>query len=124
MKTPARIAYEAALKSVKRGRFPIAPAMERTVDGIVFDSKREAQRYAELKIAERAGIITHLELQPEYIVRINGEVLCKAHFDFRYFRDGDRIVEDVKSSGTAKDTAYRLRRRAVELQYHIKVVEV
>lgn len=30
-------------------------------DGIMFDSKKEAQRYAELKILERAGVIKNLQ---------------------------------------------------------------
>lgn len=123
-KTPARIQYEEAIKSKRgRGRFPVAEKAERTIDNIVFDSKREAARYAELKLAERAGLITHLELQPEYKVRINGHLFCTARFDFRYWQKGEQIVEDVKSSGTAKDAAYRLRKRAAELQYFIKVRE-
>ena len=34
------------------------------VDGILFASKKEARRYSELKLLERAGEIAHLELQP------------------------------------------------------------
>ena len=37
-----------------------------TVDGIVFDSKREAKRYGELKIMQQAGLIELLETQPVY----------------------------------------------------------
>ena len=37
-----------------------------TIDGIAFDSKAEARRYAELKLLERAGEIKDLELQPKY----------------------------------------------------------
>jgi hypothetical protein len=128
-KPPARIAYEAALRGAKkgRGRFQVAPKEERTVDGRVFDSKREATRYAELKVLERAGKISHLECQPEFPVTINGHLLCRVHFDFAYFENGERIIEDVKSKdgrGTAKDTAYRLRKRAAELFFYIKVREV
>jgi hypothetical protein len=120
----AREQLAAAMKSTKRGRFPVAPKAERTVDGIVFASKREAKRYAFLKLQEKSGVITHLELQPEFKVTINGHILCRYRADFRYFRDGERIVEDCKSSGTAKDAAYRLRKRAAELQYFIQVREV
>ena len=34
-----------------------------TIDGITFDSKKEARRYQELKLLERAGEIQNLELQ-------------------------------------------------------------
>lgn len=126
MTAAARQQLEDAMRSAKRGggRFPVAPKAERTVDGVVFASKREARRYSELRLMERAGEITHLELQPEYKVMIAGHLFCTYRADFRYFRNGERIVEDCKSGGTAKDTAYRLRKRAAELYHFIKVVEV
>lgn len=37
-----------------------------TIDGITFDSKKEAQRYSELKILERGGKISQLVLQPRF----------------------------------------------------------
>ncbi|MBS6476088.1 MAG: DUF1064 domain-containing protein, partial [Clostridiales bacterium] len=37
-----------------------------TVDGITFDSRREAARWQELKLLERAGSITELERQVSY----------------------------------------------------------
>jgi len=114
----------AAAMKPKRGKYPVAPKAERTLDGIVFDSKREMARYAVLKQQERAGMITHLELQPEFKVTINGHLFCRYKPDFAYFRNGERIVEDVKSSGSAKDPAYRLRKRAAEMAYFIKVTEV
>ena len=47
-------------------------AVKTTIDGITFDSKREAKRYTELKLLEKSGMITHLELQPKYDIIING----------------------------------------------------
>jgi hypothetical protein len=123
-KVSPRAQLAAAMKSKKRGRFPVAPKAERTINGIVFASKREARRYAVLKQQEKAGIITHLELQPAFKVTINGHLYCTYKADFAYFRDGERIIEDCKSSGTAKDAAYRLRKRAAELQFFIQVREV
>jgi len=123
MTTPRQQLAE-AMKPTKRGRFPVAPKAERTVDGIVFASKREAARYAVLKQQERAGLISHLELQPVFKVTINGHHYCRYSADFAYFRHGERVIEDCKSSGTAKDAAYRLRKRAAEMFYYIKVREV
>lgn len=108
---------------MSRSRFPVVPVERRTVDGRVFDSGREARRYAELRLLERAGHITHLECQPAFPVSINGQHFCRFTGDFSYFENGQRVVEDVKSSGTAKDAAYRLRKKAAELFHGIKVRE-
>ena len=113
-------------------------AVKTTIDGITFDSKKEAKRYTELKVLERAGHITHLELQPEYEIVINGVKICKYKADFRYFTvrqennalsynskgewqtptmTGDKegqIVEDVKGF---KTPIYRLKKRLVEASY-------
>jgi hypothetical protein len=40
-----------------------------TVDGITFDSKSESLFYEKLSILERAGKISHIELQPKYILQ-------------------------------------------------------
>lgn len=104
-------------------RFKVSPKIERTVDGIVFDSKREAARYSQLKLSEKAGFIKNLELQPEYPVEINGKHYCTYTPDFRYVeaQTGKLIIEEVKSTGTMKDPAYRLRKKAAELFHNIEI---
>ncbi len=102
------------------------------VDGIRFASKKEAARYSELKLLERAGHITDLELQPRFPLGTDAApILIKsggypngrrasAIMDFRYYdvRAGWTIVEDVKGL----DNAYsRLKRAIVESQYKIEV---
>ena len=113
-------------------------AIKTTVDGITFDSKKEAKRYTELKLLEKTGMITHLELQPTYDITINGAKICKYKADFRYFTvrqenreqytnskgewivatmTGDKegqIVEDVKGF---KTPIYRLKKKLVEACY-------
>ena len=110
-------------------------AVKTTIDGITFDSKKEAKRYTELKLLEKSGMITHLELQPTYDITINGAKICKYKADFRYFTvrqenreqytnskgewivptmTGDKegqIVEDVKGF---KTPIYRLKKKLVE----------
>ena len=110
----------------KRGRFPVAPKHERTLDGIVFASKAEMSRYSELKLLERSGEITKLELQPAFQTFIAGKPFCKFTADFSYWRNHgtERVIEDTKSTGTQKDAAYLLRKKACELQYGITVTEV
>ena len=73
-----------------------------TVDGIKFASGAEARRYCELKILERAGEISGLELQPMF--RLPGGI--KYYADFRYIENGVVVVEDVKSEATAKNRTF------------------
>lgn len=96
------------------------------LDGFTFDSKREAARYAELKMLQKAGLIRDLELQPRFSVSIGGRHYCSYKADFRYFdvKAGCSIVEDVKSPATAKERSYRLRKKAAELEHGIVVREV
>jgi hypothetical protein len=70
--------------------------------GITFDSRKEAARYQELLLLERAGLIQGLELQPRYDLRVNGHKLGFYRGDFRY-KDvalDTVVLEDVKSPVT------------------------
>ena len=93
------------------------------LDGHKFDSKAEMKRYADLKLRERVGEISHLELQPVYQVNVNGVPICKYKADFRYFEKNaqKQIVEDVKGVITP---VYRLKKKLVEAIYHVKIIEV
>jgi len=115
-----------AASRARRSRFQVAPKIERTIDGITFHSKKEATRYATLKLLERAGKIRDLKLQPKFPVEIGGKHFCVYTADFSYYdsETGRTVIEDTKSSGTAKDAAYRLRKKAAELEYWMEVVEV
>jgi 5-keto 4-deoxyuronate isomerase len=108
-------------KKKNNNRFSVSPVEERTMGGIVFASKKEMKRYAELRLLERAGEISDLELQPEFRVSINGQHYCTYTADFAYTEKGGRVIEELKSTGTAKDAAFRLRKKAAELYYGIKV---
>lgn len=107
-------------------RFRVSPPDQRTTDGITFASKKEMSRYLDLKTLERAGLIFELQLQPKFKTFIQGKPYCTYTADFSYWIDHKRVqvVEDVKSTGTAKDAAYRLRKKAAELTYGFKVKEV
>lgn len=132
MATPVRIPARAARAAFgldvpveRRGRFAVSAKPDRTIDGRVFDSKKEASRYAELKQLQRAGEIECLELQPTWVVEINGQRLCRYSCDFGYLdkRRGP-VLEEVKSTGTTRDAAYKLRRRAAELAFGLKIAEI
>ena len=97
-----------------------------TVDGITFDSKREAKRYGELKIMEKAGLITQLETQPVYRLEVNGKLVCKYIADIEYFDKATQlfIVEDVKSPYTAKLPVYRLKNKLMKALHNIDIQEI
>lgn len=99
-------------------------AVKTVVDGITFHSKKEADRYCEMKLLVRAGEISELELQPAFRCVVNGALICTYFADFRYLdcRHG-RVVEDVKSESTSKDKVYRLKKKLVEALYNITITE-
>ena len=104
-------------------KYKVAPKAQRTLDNIVFDSKTEMVRYKELMILARAGVIRHLEMQPEFKVFINQQLYCTYTADFRYYDEDRRkwIIEDVKSNGTVKETAFKLRKKAAELYHGVEI---
>lgn len=94
------------------------------VDGITFDSKKEAARYAELKLMEKAGVIMSLELQPTFPVYIDGKKVFEYRADFKYWidgKDGRYVIEDVKG---VKTDVYRIKKKCVEAQYGITITEI
>ena len=96
-------------------------AQKTMVDGILFDSKREAARYMQLMLLERAGKISHLELQPVYECIVNGKKICSYKADFRYFTKNGNIVEDVKGYITPM---FKLKKKLVEAIYSGVTIEV
>ena len=95
---PAKFAETTA--ALKRNKFN---AQKTELDGFKFDSKKEAGRYAELKLLEKAGEIFDLRLQPKYDLVVNGQKVCGYIGDFAYVdKDGLPVTEDAKSEFTAK----------------------
>jgi len=92
------------------------------IDGITFDSKKEADRYQYLKLLELAGEIHGLTLQPSYdLIAQGGRKVGKYRADFKYNQNGRLVVEDVKGVRTA---VYRLKKRIVEAVHGIQIMEV
>lgn len=88
---------------------------ERTkVDNLLFDSKREAKRYGELKLLEKAGQIRNLELQPIFPLIVEGVKVAEYRGDFAYFEANKRVVEDSKGFRTP---VYKLKRRLLLAVY-------
>ncbi len=91
--------------------------------GIWFHSQKEADRYQDLLHRERAGEISHIELQPRYNLVVNGQKLgfYKADFRYRDVATGEVVVEDVKGVRTA---VYQLKKKLMKALYGIEIIEI
>lgn len=103
------------------------------IRGTVFDSRKEAQRYAELQLLLKAGLICDLERQKKYILvppqrDENGKLIEREISyiaDFVYKENGKEVVEDVK--GYKEGAAYRIftiKRKLMLWVHGIRVREV
>lgn len=104
-----------------------------TIDGITFDSKKEYNRYCELKLLERAGEISNLQRQVKFTLipaqYYNGKCIRATSYiaDFTYFDYGtnELVVEDVK--GYKQGQAYALftmKRKMMLYMHGIMVREI
>ena len=102
-----------------------------TYDGKTFDSQKEAQRYAELRLLERGKVIEDLHCQVKFTLipqqyDKNGRVVERAvHYvaDFEYIdiKTGQTIVEDTKGFKTKE---YIIKRKLMLERYGIRIKEV
>ena len=116
------------------------------VDGIKFDSQKEAAHYQELKLLEKAGKIKNLQLQVPFVLiptqfeeivtyspkmhkekRVKKVVEKELKYiaDFTYFEDDKIVVEDVKGyrRGSAYAT-YTIKRKLMLYKFGIRIREV
>lgn len=104
-------------------------AKKTLVDGIVFDSQKEARRYEALKMMEKSGLITDLKRQVKFVLiptqRECGKVVereCAYIADFVYKDSlGNYVIEDVKGIRT---DAYKIKRKMMLHFYGIRIKEV
>lgn len=115
-------------------------AKKTTIDGITFDSRKEAKRFEELRLLERAGEISELERQVKYVLIPSqrepytigprgglhrGKLIereCAYIADFTYrTRDGDLVVEDTKGMKTAE---YVIKRKLMLYVHGIRIKEI
>jgi hypothetical protein len=117
-------------------------AIKTQVNGIEFDSRKEARRYQELLLLQRAGVIRDLKMQVKYVLipaqyetyerygkkgqRLKDgqrvlEKECSYIADFVYEENGIEAVEDTKGIKT-KD--YIIKRKLMLYVHGIRVKEV
>ena len=118
------------------------------IDGIEFDSKKEARRYCALQLMQQAGEIEGLELQKEFELipaqyeyferygktgkRLQDgkrciEKSCVYKADFAYIKDGQQVVEDVKGYRDPRSAGYAkfvIKRKLMLWRYGIRIIEV
>lgn len=146
-KLPERYQRQIMSKIAERERQNVSPVPPKTkeskyhnvkteVNGIRFDSKKEARRYQELLSLQELGLIEDLRLQvnftlQEAFTKPNGErvraIVYKADFTYKK-RDGNGgytlyIVEDVKSKAT-KARTYEIKKKLMREKFRIEVQEV
>lgn len=95
-------------------------AKRTSVDGITFDSKREADRYLVLKSMEEDGTIEDLRRQVRYELvpafDMDGKHYRAVYYvaDFVYRENGHEVIEDVKGM---KTDVYRLKNKLFARRY-------
>lgn len=102
------------------------------IDGIEFDSRKEARRWAVLKLMLAAGEITDLQRQVVFelapAARLAPDFRLKPAIrliaDFTYRRDGELIVEDTKSIATKNLPVYRIKKHLLKTVHGLDVHEV
>ena len=98
------------------------------IDGYTFESQREAERYSELCIMEKAGEIKDLqvhpkiELQPGFYYQNQRIRAITYEADFQYYdKDDTIIVEDIKGMETQ---AFRIKWKIAQYKFrNTKTVE-
>lgn len=100
------------------------------VNGVKYDSKKEAKRAQELEVQERLGLITNLERQKKFVLqpsfKFMGKTIREIAYvaDFVYIENGIQVVEDVKSPATRKNPIYTLKKKMMMYVHDIEVKEV
>lgn len=102
-------------------RYSKYKAMPTIIDGIRFASKKEANRYAELKLLEKAGKISLLSRQRKHPLEVAGKIIGYYVSDFSYTDEDEvYVVEDAKGM---RLPLYLWKKKHFEAQYGIKIKE-
>ena len=99
-------------------------AIKTNVNGITFDSKKEANRYLELYNMQKAGLISKLRRQNAFVLQegfINnqGQKIRPIMYiaDFVYEQDRQKIVEDCKGGKATQTDVFKIKKKLFEKKY-------
>lgn len=95
-------------------------------EGVEFDSIKELTRYKHLLILQKAGEIKDLQRQVTFTLNINEDKIAKYICDHQYVicKTGEKIIEDVKSSATARISTFRLKKKMMKAILGIDILIV
>ena len=115
--------YEAEQKTKKaNAAFSKFGNFQTIIDGIKFDSKKEAQYYGKCKLRVRAGELKKFEYHVRFPIIVNGQKICTYEADFvLYFPNGDIRVFDVKTVATEGLPVFRLKKKLMLAVHNINV---
>lgn len=113
----AKLAADDALGKPKASKYG---NVRTVVDGITFDSKREAEHYVALKAMRDSGAVLWFTRQVPFW--LPGKVKYVADFVV-VFADGRTEVQDVKSEGT-KTQVYKIKRKQMRECQNVEIVEI
>lgn len=100
------------------------------IDDIDFMSIKEAKRYNELKLLEKAGIIKELELQkvfelqPKFKNKLGEHIRAITYVADFYYYDNEKqeyVVEDTKGFRTE---VYKIKKKLFEYKYNMCIKEI
>lgn len=97
------------------------------IDGIEFDSKKEAKRYQELLLLQKGGVIADLKRQVPYTLvpafNLNKKRYRAMNYvaDFVYKENDKEVVEDTKGYRTE---VYKIKKKLMAYIYQIEIREV
>lgn len=110
--------YQEKITRPKKNKYGARRTM---IDGILFDSKAEAAYYTKLKMREKAGEVSAVELQRSFaLLGPTGMLICTYRADFCFWDhkvDRFRVV-DVKGVETA---VFKLKRKMMKVLLGIDV---
>lgn len=125
IKNPGEIDYINSLNDNKVSKYKNKKVM---YNGIMFDSIKEMNRYKELVILEKVGLIKDLVLQETFVLIAPSKKSRGLTYrcDFSYFdvEKGIKVVEDVKSKITAKLRTYKDKKKLMKAIHGIDIKEV
>lgn len=107
---------------MKFNKYNVSPKESRTVDNIVFDSKKEMNRYLELKLLLKSNLIKNLIIHPKFPLLPKFTKMGKNYRGMEYEADfsyievatGKKILEDTKGFQTAE---FKLKKKLFDYIY-------
>jgi len=99
------------------------------VDGVRYASKKQYDRWCQLKMLEKAGKVSNLRREVPFVlapaVTLNGRKKppLKYYADAVYIENEKEVVEDTKSAITRKDPVYRIKIHLMASVHQIAVLE-